>query len=595
MILCLEQCATNKVIHMNQETRNLIMAASLSMLVLVLWQMYYINPMQEEAARQYAEQQKTLPSGELSSDTLSPAVAAVETFKSREETLVYDRRVLIETDALNGSISLKGARIDDLSLRGYRQSLEPDSEEVVLLSPQGTKQVYFADFGWLSDVEGLELPNGQTVWSVEGNATLRVGQPVKLRWKNSQGMVFTREFALDDHYMFTITQRIENHNGETFTVSPYGRITRAREEQQSMYISHEGPLGVFDDVLTEVTYDDIKEEEKTSYKKGKGWLGIADKYWLTAWIPSEGQRFDANFRYYTKQGVDRYQVDFLGEAMALPASGTLEMTQRFFAGAKKIRMLDDYSERYNIHLFDRAVDLGWLYFLTRPMLAALIFFKNLFGSFALAVLSLTVLVRLLLFPLADKSYRSMAQMRALQPEIAALRERYKDDRMKMNQEMMRFYSEKKINPMAGCLPMLVQIPIFFALYKVLFITIEMRHAPFYGWIDDLSVPDPTNLFNLFGLLPWDPPGFLPEIGVWACMFGITMVVQQRLNPAPTDPTQAMVMRWLPVIFVFIFAGFPAGLVIYWTWSNLLSVAQQWFITRKIEKETKHTIPVKKKA
>lgn len=381
--------------------------------------------------------------------------------------------------------------------------------------------------------------------------------------------------------MFTVSQRVENTGTEPVSLYPYGLIRRwDTPPTAGFFILHEGPIGVLGGTLEEIDYDDLQEDGDIELPSDGGWLGITDKYWLTALVPDQESTLTANFRHSLSDGQDRYQVDYLRNQIRLSPGNTIEVVDRLFVGAKEVSLLDQYREDYGIPLFDRAVDFGWFYFLTKPLFYVLHWFYERVGNYGVAILLLTLLVKILFYPLANKSYRSMSQMKKLQPEMMKMREQYGDDKARMNQELMALYKKEKVNPMSGCLPIVVQIPVFFALYKVLFVSIEMRHAPFFGWIQDLSAPDPTTVFNLFGLIPWDPPAFL-MIGVWPLLMGATMLLQQRLNPQPADPMQAKIMMMLPLMFIFLFATFPAGLVIYWTWNNVLSIAQQWVIMKRM--------------
>jgi YidC/Oxa1 family membrane protein insertase len=412
---------------------------------------------------------------------------------------------------------------------------------------------------------------------------LTADDPVTLTWTNDAGLKFTRTVAVDENYMFTVTQRVENTSGEAVTLHPYALVSRHGTPQTSgFFILHEGPIGVFDDTLKEVDYDELREEGVISQTSTGGWIGITDKYWLAAVIPADqAAPIEARFVHHRSDNIDIYQTDFMGGGVAIGPGETVESTSRIFAGAKRARLLDHYAQTYNIPHFDRAIDFGWFYFLTKPLFYFLIYIQSYVGNFGIAILVLTVVIKLVFFPLANKSYKAMSQMRRLQPEMLKLRERFGDDKMRLNQEMMALYKREKVNPASGCLPMVIQIPVFFALYKVLFVIIEMRHAPFFGWINDLSAPDPTSIFNLFGLIPIDLPQFL-TIGAWPLIMGVTMFLQQRLNPQPPDPVQARIFMVLPVVFTFMLAHFPAGLVIYWTWNNVLSIIQQWVIMRRTD-------------
>jgi YidC/Oxa1 family membrane protein insertase len=427
----------------------------------------------------------------------------------------------------------------------------------------------------------VAVPDRDSVWQADGDE-IRPGQPVTLSWDNGEGLRFARTIALDDGYLLTVTQRIENTTEEPVGLFPFGLISRwGTPKTLGFYILHEGPIGVLEGKLHEIDYDDLQEDGDLDFRSQGGWLGITDKYWLTALIPDQQSEIEARFLHTLHDGQDRYQVDYRGTAPITVAPGqTAEITDRFFGGAKVVGLLDRYQAEYGIPLFDRAVDFGWFYFLTKPLFHVLHFFYQVTGNYGVAILLLTLLVKLIFFPLANKSYRAMSLMKKLQPKMMELREKYADDKMAMNQALMKLYKDEKVNPMSGCLPIVVQIPVFFALYKVLFVSIEMRHAPFFGWIHDLSAPDPTSVFNLFGLLPFDPPSFL-MIGIWPLIMGATMLLQTKLNPQPADPVQAKVMMLLPVMFIFLFATFPAGLVIYWTWNNVLSIAQQWVIMKRM--------------
>ncbi len=566
------------------DQRNIILAIVLSVAIIFAFQFYNS---QQLAERQAAEQARALaeaPGGPPAapSDVPAPPGAATaageETPESRAVALEQTPRIAVNTPRLRGSISLEGGRIDDLTLTEYYETTEPDSPQVTLLSPRGAANAYYAEFGWVA--QDKTTPGRNEVWQAN-SAVLTPDQPVKLTWDNGAGLRFTREIALDDDYMFTVTQRIRNTSDTPVTLSPYALISRTgTPETLGFYILHEGLIGVFNGTLEEIDYDDLQEEGVREVSSTGGWLGITDKYWMVVLAPDQSTEFEGRFNHNLRDGDDRYQVDFLGGSVAVPPGGSAEVTSRLFAGAKEVALIDGYNDAMAITRFDLAIDWGWLYFLTKPIFKAIEYFNDWLGNFGLAILLLTVLVKLAFFPLANKSYTSMSKMKKLQPKMMELREKFKDDKQKLQQEMMALYKNEKVNPMSGCLPIVIQIPVFFALYKVLFVTIEMRQAPFYGWINDLSVPDPTSLFNLFGLLPFDPPSFL-AIGVWPFAMGLTMLLQFRLNPQPADPTQARIMMLMPVMFIFLFARFPAGLVIYWTWNNMLSITQQWFIMRRM--------------
>ncbi len=561
----------------------MILAVVLSMLTLMAWHYFVELPMHEEREKQRAAEaakqaETTIP------ETPSPAAIDAPSQKlNRAEALTQAPRITIESELLQGSLSLKGARIDDLVLKGYRQTSKEDSPPVTLLSPSNTASVYFAETGWAGASKNVTTPNANTVWRAD-STTLTPGTPLTLSWTSPENVHFTITILLDDAYMFHIKHSVSNKSTGAVGLAPYGLVNRTwQQDGQDFFILHEGPIAVLDEILHEIDYSDLVDDGEKKFSNTQGWLGFSDKYWLTALVPQQNTPVDVRFSQAEKAGTIRYQLDFIGEQQLVSPGEIRTFSTYLFAGAKKVDLLDGYSEELNIPLFDRAVDFGWLYFLTKPFFIALTFFYGLVGNFGIAILLLTVVIKAFMFPLANKSYKSMNQLKALQPELMKLRERYKDDKMKMNQEMMAFYKREKVNPAAGCFPILIQIPVFFALYKVLFITIEMRHAPFFGWIQDLSAPDPTSIFNLFGLLPYVLPQFL-EVGVWPILLGITMWIQQKLNPTPPDPVQASVLKVLPFIFVFVFSSFPAGLVIYWTWNNILSIIQQRLIAGGIKKQ-----------
>ena len=592
---------------MTTENRNLLLALVLSMVVMTAWYALFAGPELERVRREQeiAAEQAPPPaaapieSPEQAAAPPAPVAAGAPTAASgvivaanlsRQEALARSERVPIETDRLAGSINLNGALIDDLELTTYYDSVDVHSDDhrIVLLSPSGGPDAYFAEFGWEGvAVEADPYPGPETEWSAPAGARLTAERPVTLTYDNDAGLVFTRTIAVDDNYMFTITDAVANNGERTVAISPYGRVTRIGEPQaQGWWILHEGLIGVLgEDGLEEEKYKAIKDDRlKTWSGVAEGWLGITDKYWAAVMIPDQTQPFDASFA-YADDPAPHYQTSFSGPAASLAPGARAEHSQHLFAGAKQVAVVDGYGETLQIKLFDRLIDWGWFYFITKPMFSAIDFFFRLFGNFGVAILAVTVLVKAAFFPLANKSYKSMSSMKKLQPQIADIRERYKDDKVKQQQAQMELFKKEKINPLAGCWPIAIQIPVFFALYKVLFVTIEMRHAPFFGWIKDLSAPDPTSVFNLFGLIPWDPStapavGGLLMLGAWPLIMGISMFVQMRLNPTPPDPTQAMIFTWMPVVFTFMLASFPAGLVIYWAWNNTLSVTQQYVIMRR---------------
>ncbi len=558
------------------QQRNLILAVALSIVILIGFE-YFIAPKFTPPVPAQATQTAATASSEP-----APPAPTVET---REATLGKTPRVKIETPRLEGSIDLVGARIDDLTLTNYRDTPAPDSPLVQLLSPDGTAKPYFAEFGWVADKgAAVKLPDAATVWDTD-DTTLSPQHPVTLSWDNGQGQRFTRRYAIDDNYMFTVTQAVENKGDKAVTLYPYGLISRGgKVPVQSNRLLHVGPIGVVDGTLKELSYADLTPEQPVTAQTTGGWLGLTDEYWLAALVPDQAETIATRISKVPREKGDLYQVDFTGAAHAVAPGGMARVTDRLFAGAKEVHLLDRYENGLRIPRFDRAIDFGWFYFLTKPIFLVLDFFYQHIGNFGLSILLLTVCIKILFFPLANRSYRAMSKMKLLQPEMAKLKERFGDDRARLNQEMMALYKRSGANPAAGCLPMVIQIPVFFSLYKVLSVTIEMRQAPFYGWVHDLSVPDPTSVLNLFGLLPWAPPvlpliGFL-SIGLWPIIMGLTMFLQQKLTPTPPDPMQARMMMALPLVFTFMLAHFPAGLVIYWAWNNSLSVAQQWLILRQ---------------
>lgn len=522
--------------------------------------------------------------------------AAVGTL-TRNAALTQGERIAINTPRLHGSINLTGARIDDLTLGDYRETVDPASEEIVLLSPLEAPRPYFADFGWVGLSDGLIMPNSSSRWT-SGDDTLGVDSPVTLQWDNGEGLVFERTIALDDDYMFTVTQSVRNEGEAPVQLAPYGRIVRYfTPETLGFFILHEGPYGVFNGTLEEYGYDDLQDADSgvLAHESVGGWLGFTDKYWLVAIAPDQQDPYSAQFAHRLVASQDRYYSTYRGSDETLAPGAKVSNTVNLFSGAKEVATIDNYSASTcntvtkaigicepapGIDKFDLTIDFGWFYFLTKPIFYAISAINQVVGNFGVAILILTVAIKALFFPLANKSYQSMSKMKALQPDMTELRERYADDKPGMQKALMELYKREKVNPAAGCLPIVIQIPVFFSLYKVLFVTIEMRQAPFFGWIQDLSVPDPTSIFNLFGLIPIDMPAFL-LIGVWPLIMGATMFLQQKLNPAPADPVQAKVFMFLPIIFTVMLAGFPAGLVIYWAWNNSLSILQQWLIMRRM--------------
>ncbi|MBT5264956.1 MAG: membrane protein insertase YidC [Rhodospirillaceae bacterium] len=590
------------------EQKNLILAVALSVLVVLGYEFFYSIPQQqaEQARRLEIEAQQkaqhpagsTAPTAPASTAAGSPGSAGVSapggaapaagvpiapgapTSAQRDAQLKKTKRLIVENPRVRGSISLTGARFDDLILSGYRETIDTESSNIHLLNPGGLPKSYLAEFGWVPSDAAIKVPNKDSVWTAKGGA-LTPESPVTLSWSNGAGLTFERVYEIDDQYLITIVQRVRNTGASSVTLFPYGLLARGgTPETLGFYILHEGLLGVFGGTLTEVDYSDIQDEGEQKIVSDGGWIGITDKYWQTALLPNQTEKYEFRFKHTIRDQDDRYQVDYLGGGRDLAPGNSIEVTNHLFAGAKEVRAIDAYEASLAAANFDLSIDFGWFYFLTKPFFYIVSWLSNYLGNFGLAILAFTILVKLVFFPLANKSYKSMAKMRALTPKLQEMREQYGDDRARLNQEMMELYKKEKVNPASGCLPIVVQIPVFFALYKVLFVNIEMRHAPFFGWIQDLSAPDPTSLFTAFGFIPWDPPQFL-AIGIWPIIMGVTMWMQQRLNPQPTDPVQAKIFAFFPFFFTFLLASFPAGLVIYWAWNNTLSMAQQWVIMKRM--------------
>jgi YidC/Oxa1 family membrane protein insertase len=595
------------------EHKNTILAIALSALLLIGWQ-YFVGMPQMEKQKQQAELQRqqqqaqtttnpqaaatspaNAPGGAPPIPGAAPSSAAMPV--SRENIVRARPHVTIDTPRLSGTIALKGARIDDLSLVQFRETVDPNSPAIVLLAPSGTENPFYAEFGWTVDPNAaVKVPTPETEWKQEGSGTLGIDHPVTLTWDNGDGLQFRRMIGVDDKYLFTVKDSVVNSTSAPVTLYPYALISRHNTPKISgYYILHEGLIGVLGDKgLQEETYAKIEEKKQEQFDVTNGWLGITDKYWAATLLPNTDAHLNAHFRFHQNGNVKTYQTDYLLDARTVAPGGTATADGRLFAGAKVVAVvginfplfdLGGYAKQLDLNKFDLLIDWGYFYFITKPMFVAIDWFYHLFGNFGLAILAVTVVVKLIFFPLANKSYASMAKMKTIQPQMAAMREKYPDDKMRQQQEMMELYKKEKINPIAGCLPILIQVPVFFALYKVLFITIEMRHAPFFGWIKDLSAPDPTTVFNLFGLLPFDPSqvpffGHYMMLGVWPLIMGVTMWFQMKLNPTPPDPTQKMIFDWMPVIFTFMLSSFSAGLVIYWAWNNTLSVIQQSIIMKR---------------
>ncbi|SMC86677.1 protein translocase subunit yidC [Fulvimarina manganoxydans] len=583
-----------------ENNRNFLIAMALSIAVLIGWQFLVVSPrMEAERQRQaeIAESQTPANDGSLQTpqtpagtqqDSLTAPSGRESVVSSpqlpaagdRAAVLAQSNRVPIDTPELSGSINLTGARLDDLRLKHYHETVDDSSPTIVLLSPEAMPNGYFAEYGFIAPGSG-QIAGAATQWQAPAGAELTPNSPVTLTATTANGLEIQRTISVDDKFMFTFEDRVHNSGDAAVSIQPYGRIARySKPEVASAYVLFEGLLGVFGEAgLEETKYSAIEDDKKITQPKATGgWLGITDKYWATTLVPEGNRPFDSQFLYREGQRP-HYQTEYLADAIQIAPGAEATTTSRTFAGAKVVDVIDSYEDTLNIRQFGQLIDWGWFYFITRPMFHALDYIYRLVGNFGVAILVVTVFLKLLFFPLANKSYKSMARMKTVQPKIMEMREKYKDDRTKQQQEMMRLYKEEKINPAAGCWPVLVQIPVFFALYKVLYVTIEMRHAPFFGWIQDLAAPDPTSIFNLFGLIPLELPHIL-MVGVWPILMGITMFIQMKLNPTPPDPTQAMIFTWMPIVFTFMLAAFPAGLVIYWTWNNTLSIIQQSVIMKR---------------
>ena len=571
-----------------KEQGNLLLAIVLSLLILLGFQYFFEAPkMEKEAERKkHIEQTESLINN--NSDNLEDDITG---YLDLENALNKDERIKIDSPKLQGSISLKGLKFDDLTFKNYKETLNDDSKLITLFKPSSTKGGYFSNFGWIkvSSDENFNLPNDQTIWTTNSKKITN-NNPAIFSWTNNQGIQFEQEISIDENYMFTIKQKVINNTDANISLSPVAKISRTDTPVTlGFFILHEGPIGVVDNVLEEIDYKDLKKNiGPIEYNSKGGWFGITDKYWLATLIPDQNSNVIARYQFYTKNNKEKYQVDYKGGIIEIPSNKSVTIKNLLYTGAKEVKLLDKYEKQYSIPRLDFAIDFGWYYFLTKPFLYILIFFNNIFGNFGISIILLTLLIKLIFFPLANKSYVAMQKMKELQPQLMRIKEMYKNDKAKLNQEMMGLYKREKVNPAAGCLPIIIQIPVFFALYKILFVSIELYQAPFYFWIQDLSVADPTSILNLFGLLPYDP-NFLPKIiniGIWPLIMGISMWAQQKLNPQPTDPMQAKIFMFLPIFFTFILAPFASGLVIYWVFNNLFSMAQQILIKKRMEKGKK---------
>jgi YidC/Oxa1 family membrane protein insertase len=556
------------------DTRNVIAAISLSAAVIILYSLFF-QPDPATIKKNLAEQNKI----ENNEDT--PSLDKNENFSklSRADALKENDRIQFENGSVVGSISLKGAAIDDLTFKEYNVELNKN-EKIILLNPRNVEDGYLVESGFVSTNKNIDIPDASTVWEITGNKRLTNNNPIKLTWSNTQGITFEKHISLDDQFLFTVKEKIINSSDKSYNFYSYGQIIRNEiPEISGFYILHEGFLSVLDDELIEEDYDDIQDKKFTQIAQD-GFVAISDKFWVTSVIPPKGKEFKTTFDYKNK-----FRANYIStKGIEVKANSSIEEKIQIIVAAKRVNVIDGYAENLNINKFDLAIDWGFMYFITKPLFFVLDYFFKLLGNYGLAIIAVTICIRLAFFPLANFSFKSMGKMKLLAPEMARLKELHKDDKMKLQQAMMALYKKEKVNPMSGCLPILVQIPVFFALYKVLFVTIEMRHMPFYGWIHDLSDRDPTSLFNVFGLIPWDPPSFL-LIGAWPIIMGITMWIQQKLNPTPPDPIQAKIFMFFPVFLTVILAPFPAGLVIYWSFNNIFTMIQQYIVQRKMTIKT----------
>jgi len=558
------------------DNKNVFVAIALSMSVLLFWAAFFEQPKPVNKDLSQQEEKKN------NENVITPNVN--ESFKikkvTRSEAIKRNNRIKIENNSVIGSLSLKGALIDDVSFKKHKQNLK-NNKNVEFLNPPETENGFYIETGWTSINNKVKVPTKNSMWTVKGNNILSEDQPVVLQWNNGEGVIFKKKIDLDNKYLFKVTQQVQNNSNQTIELYPYSQITRNKipDDIQNFYISHEGFIGVFDEELKEDDYDDV-EENKIVREANQGWLGITDKYWMAAVVPKKGENFKSTFLY-----KDAFKANYIvNKPTIINPSSENSNDVKIFVAAKEVDTIDAYAAEQNINKFDLVIDWGWFYFFTKPLFFIIDYLFKYSGNFGVAIVIITVAIRIIFFPLANYSFRSMAKMKAVQPEMTRLKELHKEDKVKLQQAMMALYRKEKINPASGCLPVLIQIPFFFAIYKMLFISLEMRHQPFFGWIKDLSDKDPTSIFNLFGFIPWDPPSFL-IIGIWPILMGASMWVQQKLNPAPTDPIQAKIFAFFPLFLTIILASFPSGLVVYWTINNILTIAQQWVIMKQTKVKT----------
>ena len=557
------------------DNKNVFIAIALSMSVLLFWAAFFETP---QPVNNNTLQQEKKTNENIITPNINESLKVDKI--SRKNSIKSSARIKIENDSIIGSMSLEGGLIDDISFKKHKQNLESNLN-VEFLNPAQTENGFYVETGWTSIGNKIKVPSKKSSWKVNGNKILSNNNPVILEWNNKEGIIFKKRIELDNKYLFKITQEVQNTTNQSIDLYPYAQITRNKipDDIQNFYISHEGFIGVFDEELKEDDYDDI-EENKIVREANEGWLGITDKYWMTAVVPQKGENFKSTFLY-----KDSFKANYiLNNPTKINPSSSNSNEVRLFVAAKEVDTIDSYAANQNIDKFDLVIDWGWFYFFTKPLFFIIDYLFKYSGNFGIAIVIITIGIRLIFFPLANYSFRSMAKMKAVQPEMMRLKELHKEDKVKLQQEMMALYRKEKINPASGCLPVLIQIPFFFAIYKMLFISLEMRHQPFFGWIKDLSDKDPTSIFNLFGLIPWDPPSFL-IIGIWPILMGASMWVQQKLNPAPADPIQAKIFAFFPLFLTIILASFPSGLVVYWTVNNILTIAQQWVIMKQTKVKT----------
>ena len=556
------------------DTKNIIAAISLSIAIIVLWSLFF-QPVPDDSRGLEESEKKLLNSSDM------PTIdnEKKDEILSRNDALQLSERIYFENESIKGSISLKGAAIDDLTFKKFKEKLESD-EKVVLLNPKDTSLGYYVESGWVTSNKNIDLPDNNSLWKVDGNSKLSEKNDVKIIWENKQGLIFEKIISIDNQYLFTVKQNIKNRTSNIYNFYPYGQIIRKElPEIIDFFILHEGPIGVFDQQLVEKDYKDIIDK-KFSKNANEGFLGITDKYWLTSLIPEKNKKFRADFEY-----KEKFKVNFVEtEPIEIQPDGQINSEIKIIIAAKEVGVIDGYNDSLNLTKFDLVIDWGWFYWIVKPLFFLNDYFFKLAGNYGIAIILITVCLRLAFFPLNNYAFKSMSKMKVLQPEMARLKEVHKDDKIKLQQAMMQLYKKEGVNPVSGCLPILISIPFFFAIYKMLFVTIEMRHQPFFGWIKDLSEKDPTSIFNLFGLIPWDPPSFM-IIGALPILMGLTMWLQQKLNPAPQDEIQKKIFMFFPLFLTIILAPFPSGLVLYWTANNILTMAQQYVIMKKTTVKT----------